>query len=460
MADRKSLTLARKLMFYSALIVILAISIMGALFTIFLNDGFKEYLIEESRSSREELVERLANHMNKNPELDLEWLKQFSNIYMEEGMFISLESESGETMWSCLDNNTEMCNMHLAERNLDQDSLETVTYDLPAGAGRNPSVLNISYVSPGIYSGNDQFFLMETIKMLVFSMLISLVLSVLSAYYLSRTMSRPLISLVQYSTRMANHDYQAVESYKSGTREIDDLHKSIDQLATSLESQENLRKRLTSDISHELRTPLTSLQTSLEAMIDGIFPCDEIRLQSCHDEILRLSYLVKGLDDLHSYDAEEAEINLQSIDLGASLRSVFALYEKDFLERKVNWSVHCENARVRGDESKLKQVWINLLSNSLKFTGSGGEISVEVSGIDPVCIYFSDTGSGIEKPDLPNIFERFYKAEESRNAEGSGLGLSIVKESITLHKGQISVKSEKNIKTEFLIEIPGDKTDR
>jgi len=456
MAEKKSMTLAGKLMFYSALIVILAISVMGVLFTMFLNSRFKEYLIEESRSTREDLVTRMANHMDKNPEIDLQWLKQFSNIYMEEGMFISLDSEEGETVWSCLENNSEMCNMHLADNNIDStDNLQTDSYSIPMGTSGTSSVLNISYVSRENFSGNDLFFFVETLKMLVFSMLISLGISIISALFLSKTMSRPLVSLVQYSIRLANHDYSASSVFEKGTKEIDDLHHAIDQLAGSLETQENLRKRLTSDISHELRTPLTSLQTSLEAMIDGIFPCSEERLQSCHDEIIRLTDLVKGLDDLHSYDADEAEIKLKKINLKSSLDSVFSLYEKDLLQREISWSVNCDEILIQGDDSKLKQVWINLISNSLKFTGKGGDISVTVSGENPVLIRFSDTGTGIAPDDIPNIFERFYKADQSRNAEGSGLGLSIVREIITLHKGRISVKSTENSKTEFLIELPG-----
>jgi signal transduction histidine kinase len=92
----------------------------------------------------------------------------------------------------------------------------------------------------------------------------------------------------------------------------------------------------------------------------------------------------------------------------------------------------------------------------MKFTDTGGHISVDVFRPGPVILSFRDNGSGIDKEDLPNVFERFYKGDESRNAQGSGLGLSIVKEIITLHNGSISVKSDKNSITEFIIELPGN----
>jgi signal transduction histidine kinase len=457
MADRNSLSLAGKLMFYSALVVILAISVMGVLFTIFFNSRFKEYLREESRSSRDELVQRLSNHMDKYPELDTEWLKQFSNVYMEEGMFISLNSEDGEILWSCLENNSEMCNMHLEENNPEYiNSLLVDSYKLPAGSEGTSSILNISYASPDEYSGNDLFFFLETMRMLIFSMVISLVISIVSAIIFSKTMSRPLVSLAAYSMRLSNHDYSATDTFEKGTKEIDELHEAIARLAGSLESQEKLRKRLTSDISHELRTPLTSIQTYLEAMIDGIFPCNEERLQSCHDEILRLTDLVKGLENLHSYDAQITDLSLSNINLESSIKSVFSIYEKDLFHHGISWSVSCKDIFIMGDESKLKQVWINLISNSMKFTDTGGHISVDVFRPGPVILSFRDNGSGIDKEDLPNVFERFYKGDESRNAQGSGLGLSIVKEIITLHNGSISVKSDKNSITEFIIELPGN----
>lgn len=450
------MTLAAKLMFYSALIVLLAISIVGVLFSFFLNNRFKEYLVEENRSTREELVTRMANHMQKYPDLDLEWLKQLSNIYMEEGIFITLNSEDGNTMWSCLEDNRETCNMHLAENNLQStDGLVTDSYSITMGTSGTSSTLNISYVSPEEYRGNDLFFILEMLKMLVLSMFISLGLSIFSALLLSKTLSRPMVSLVQYSTRLSNRDYSATDAFEKGVREIDDLHYAIHKLAGSLESQERLRKRLTSDISHELRTPLTSIQTSLEAMIDGIFPCSEERLKSCHEEIIRLSKLVNGLDDLHSYDENEAEIHWENINLQSSLKRAFNLYERDFLDKEIRWSVNCGDLCIRGDEAMLTQVWINLISNSLKFLEKGGEISVDICDENSLCIRFADTGSGIDPEDIPNVFERFYKGDSSRNADGSGLGLSIVKEIITLHNGKISVNSIKNSKTEFLIEFPG-----
>ncbi|MCF6335875.1 MAG: hypothetical protein L3J12_09055, partial [Spirochaetales bacterium] len=263
MVDKSRYSIAGRLMFYSAVSVIIPVLIMGVLFTFFLNSRFREYLIQENNRIREELVSNLTQYLEKNMTLDQTWMEQFSNVYMEQGMFISLNSEDGNLMWSCLLNNSEICSMHMEERNLDFiDNLQTATYEVPIGASGHFTYINISYIPPDEYSGNDLFFLMEMFKMLLLSMVISLIVSAVASVFLSKSMSCPLENLARYAVRLASNDYRAFDSFHKGTKEIDELHSAIDQLAHSLESQEKLRKRLTTDISHELRTPLTTIQSS------------------------------------------------------------------------------------------------------------------------------------------------------------------------------------------------------
>lgn len=444
-----------ELVLFSSLIVILAVSVMGIFITIFLNDRFKDYLVQENRDSRMELVHNLSLYLEETGNVDPQWMERFSNVYMEQGMFISLNSRDGETMWSCMENNSVECSMHMQENNLNElQTLSSESYEVPLGDNGESTLLNISYIPDDQYSDNDLFFLGETYKILLISALLTLFISTISSYFLSLSISRPLVNLTNYAMRMAGHDYSAVESSARGSREIVSLHNAIEQLAGSLESQELLRKRLTADISHELRTPLTSLQTTLEAMIDGIWPAETSRLKSCHGEILRLTELVQRLDQLHKYDQGSSLLKKEPVKLRKTAEEVFRLFEKDLLSKNILWEVNGPDISISADEKMIKQIWINLLSNSLKFTGEEGCISFNFEESNSLRISFVDNGSGIDPEDIPNIFERFYKADSSRNLHGSGLGLSIVKEIVELHGGSISVVSEKNIKTEFIIELP------
>jgi signal transduction histidine kinase len=429
---------------------------MAILFTITLNNRFKNYLIQENSEIRDELITNFSEYAYKNQTLDQFWLEQFSNVYMEQGMFISINSESGEQIWSCLNNNSAMCDMHIEKNELkDIKNLETKTYEIPIKDTEQNAYLSVSYISPEKYSRNDIFFLGETYKMLLISMIISLIVAAFTAVLLSKSMSRPLENISKFAMRLASHDYSVSDPFKKGTKEIDNLHVSIVQLADSLRNQEKLRKRLTSDISHELRTPLTSIQTYLEAMIDGIWPSNRERLQSCHDEIIRLSGLVDQLDDLHSYDENIKSINRTSVNLKESLTSVFKIFEKDLDLKNIKWEIRCPDIIIEADENRLKQIWINLISNSLKFKSDSGYILVVVDDSNPIKIEFTDNGIGIDKNDMPLIFERFYQADTSRNIEGSGLGLSIVKEIINLHNGDIKVVSKIGNGTKFIIKLPG-----
>ncbi len=456
MKNRRSLSITSRLIINSAISVITAILVMAILFTVFLNNQFKNYLIQENSAIRNELITNFKEYAYKNSTLDKLWVEQFSNVYMEQGMFISINSESGEPIWSCSNNNSDMCEMHKEKNELkDIKNLETKTYEIPIKDSKQSTYLSVSFISPEKYSRNDIFFLGETYKMLLIGVIISLIIAVITAVILSRSMSQPLQNISKFAMRLASHDYSASDPFKKGTKEIDNLHGSIVQLADSLRSQEKLRKRLTSDISHELRTPLTSIQTYLEAMIDGIWPSNRDRLQSCHDEIIRLSGLVNQLDNLHYYDEEIKSINKTSVNLKESLSSVFKIFEKDLDLKNIKWEIRCPDIIIEADENRLKQIWINLISNSLKFTSDSGYIQVVVEDSSPITIEFTDNGIGIEKQDLPLIFERFYQSDSSRNIEGSGLGLSIVKEIINLHNWDVEVESKIDYGTKFIIKLPG-----
>lgn len=458
MFKKRQFSLSIQLLLFSSSIVLIAIIIMGILFTFFLNKRFDSYIIRENSEARTELVRNLSQYLAASGTVDPQWMEQISNVYMEQGMFFSINSPEGDVMWSCMDDNESMCRMHMAEQDLEQiDNLENTIYEVPIGSGGETTVLNVSYTPLDSYSENDRFFLQETYRMLLISILITLALSTILSFALSRSLSRPILHLAEYATRLANHDYSASGKGRSKIIELNILHESVDNLASSLESQEILRKRLSSDVSHELRTPLTSIQSSLEAMIDGIWNPDIDKLNVCRNEILRLTKLVDRLDDLHRYDNKPAKPDYEKIDLRKSLNSVVLLFENDIEKKEIDIDFKCPDIYIYGAPNQLKQVWINLLSNAIKFTNQIGLIKISVEQDKTkkqVLIRFTNSGRGIDAEDLPLIFERFYIADPSRKTGGSGLGLAIVKEIIELHNGNVSAESIKDLETTIIITLP------
>jgi len=238
---------------------------------------------------------------------------------------------------------------------------------------------------------------------------------------------------------------------------IIELISSINNLAETLENQKNLRKRMSTDIAHELRTPLATLQSHLEAMIDGIWKPDKERLISCHEECIRINKLVGQLKSLDEYESGNYGLSKVTYDIYDQVKKIIYNFQADFKNKGININLSGKRELVFADKDKVSQVIINLLSNSLKYTKENGTVEVSINKINnEIIIKIKDTGIGIAQEDLPYIFERFYRADRSRNrvTGGVGIGLAIVKAIIDFHNGNIDVKSILGKGTEFTVLLP------
>ena len=219
----------------------------------------------------------------------------------------------------------------------------------------------------------------------------------------------------------------------------------------------NIRKNLTSDISHELRTPLTSIQTHLEAMIDGIWEPSKERLNSVNEEVIRLSHLVNQLKNLAKFDSYEDKLNLKNENLTQLIKNIIYNNESYALDKNIRIKYELEDVNANIDKEKISQVIINLISNAIRYTNLNGEILIKLyKKSDFIKIIVKDNGIGIPEESLDYIFERFYRVDKSRcrNTGGTGVGLTICKSIVDLHKGKIEVKSKLNEGSEFIITLP------
>lgn len=258
------------------------------------------------------------------------------------------------------------------------------------------------------------------------------------------------------SLKLSKENFGVKSSTESNMDELEELRKSIHVLAEKLKYQDMLRKRLVSDISHEIRSPLNLLQHNLEAMIDGIFPITTKRLISLNEEVVRFGRVIDNLNVLKEFESESIKLNNESIALDELITDIC----KDFFLVAEKKNITIEhfiepngNYLVTGDKDKLKQVFINLLSNALKFTESDGRVLINIYAKDYiVTVELKDNGMGIRKEDIPFIFERLYRGDKSRNQiEGTGIGLTIVKKILQLHHAKIDVDSEEGVGTTFKI---------
>ncbi|MEN1966641.1 HAMP domain-containing sensor histidine kinase [Lentibacillus sp. N15] len=238
------------------------------------------------------------------------------------------------------------------------------------------------------------------------------------------------------------------------------LFTSIQDMAEKLGEMEEMRQEFISNVSHEIQSPLTSISGFAHTLKNSDLS-EEERVHYLHiieTESARLSKLSENLLKLSSLESEHLPLERKPYRLDYQLRRIILANEPQWREKAINMDISLENGTITADEDMMDQVWINLLHNSIKFTPKGGTITVKAfhSEQGMVTVSLQDTGIGMEKDALMHIFERFYKADQSRNRNsgGSGLGLSIVKKIVDLHHGEIQVESESGAGTAFNVTLP------
>ena len=304
-------------------------------------------------------------------------------------------------------------------------------------------------------------FIKDIRNMIIGISLLMIIVVISISIFISQKLSKPIIVVSKMTDSLKRGGYDQTLEYESSIVEIDNLVNSINDLSKELYNMEKLRKRLTSDISHELRTPLTSIQTHLEAMIDGIWEPTEERLISVNEEVIRISHLVDELKNLAKYDSDKNKLNISEVDLEQLIKNIIYNNESFALEKNIKIEYNLEKIKAHIDKEKISQVIVNLISNAIRYTNCNcerlGKIIIRLYKEENLIkISVKDNGIGIPKKSLDYIFERFYRVDKSRcrNTGGTGVGLTICKSIIDLHNGNIEVKSEVNKGSEFIVSIP------
>ncbi|MBH5318901.1 HAMP domain-containing protein [Paenibacillus sp. GSMTC-2017] len=283
------------------------------------------------------------------------------------------------------------------------------------------------------------------------------ILSLAFIVILTRTIVKPLKALKAATKKIVGGNYKMELDVKRKD-EIGDLARHFSQMASSLERLDEMRQEFVANVSHEFQTPVTSIQGFTQAIIDGETTEDEQRhfLQIVNEESKRLSSLSKQLLTLAALDSESTIVNKQPYRLDEQLRQILIITEWQWSQKNLELTLELPEITITADEALLHQVWLNLMTNSIKFSQNGAHIRIDISVAKTIEVTFTDTGIGIPPSELPFIFDRFYKADKARNRAltGSGLGLSISRKIIELHGGTIDASSVPGQETRFTINLP------
>ena len=281
---------------------------------------------------------------------------------------------------------------------------------------------------------------------LLISAFAALAAAVIVSLFVSRRIVEPLQELSFTSQRLARGYYHERTSIRSDD-ELADLSHSINQLAAALEQTEQRRLALLADVAHELRTPLTTIEGYMEGLIDGVIKPEDRIFAMIQHEAVRLKWLIEELALLSRAEAGQLRVAPRPIGLSAVFEHVVAQFLPQFSAKKVQLAVKLppDLPEVVADPDRIEQIMINLLSNALRYTPSGGAVTVFADLHDFfVQIGVRDTGIGIAAEHLPHIFERFYRIDKSRarHSGGTGIGLTIARHLVYAQGGEIWVESD------------------
>jgi two-component system, OmpR family, sensor histidine kinase BaeS len=288
----------------------------------------------------------------------------------------------------------------------------------------------------------------------VFATLFALILG----WLMARNIIRPLRELNTATEAITQGDLEKQVNIPAKD-EIGHLAESFNTMTASLKRSRDLRRQMVADIAHELRNPLSIILGHAEALSEGVLPPDPETLDIIYDEARHLSRLVDDLRTLSLSEAGELLLQRSSTDSEEILERCSAAYAARAAEKGVTIRTECapHSPQLDVDVERIVQVLFNLLDNSLKHTPSGGSIQISAAAaVGAVEISVQDTGSGIPPEDLPFIFDRFYRGNQSRARiqDGSGLGLAISKALVEQHGGKISVSSAPGQGTRMTIHLP------
>lgn len=293
---------------------------------------------------------------------------------------------------------------------------------------------------------------------LLWAALVAICFALIVAAALSRRILRPVGALTSAVRGMEAGDLSQRVNVHSQD-EIGELTRSFNSMADSLARSEHLRLSMVNDVAHELRTPLTNIRCHLEALQDGLAEAGPELINSLHEEAMLLNRIVNDLQDLTLAESNQLRLQRQAASIGNEIDLAVSSVRPQAISKDVTLKadVPSDLPLVYADSERVGQILRNLLNNALTHTPAGGVIQIQAKTKDnEIEVTVRDTGEGIEPEHLNNIFERFYRTDQSRERAtgGAGLGLAIVKQFVSLHGGHIIATSTVGEGSAFVFTLP------
>lgn len=450
--------LGKKLFVVFLILVVFSLFLAGLFINFSIGKSFDNFINLQRQEKIEHLSSMLIEHLSED---DFEKLYSAAENFSRTNKIpIWLETESGNLNYFSAQNNrmsammSRMRRMGMHHGNhmkmmSTPDDLPGLTRTETIKTDQNSLILYWKEISSEsqLESNLYNYFRENIFRAIIFSALIAVLITMLFSFILSNRITEPLIKLKNAALEVAQGRYK--QNIKSkGDDELTELIKAFNTMSKRLSKLEKIRKESASDLAHELRTPLTTIRGYLEAIEDGKLEADPESIREMQEETARMTHLVENLNEFANAQNKVFDLEKEKINLNKIIKKVIRQQQRFISQKNIDLKLDIDaQIFLKADQDSLIQILNNVLENAVKYNQENGFITIKTRlKKDKLEIEIKDNGQGIKKADLPYIFERFYRADKSRNSQnqGSGIGLAVVKELMDAHQGSVEVESSEN----------------
>lgn len=439
-------SLKRKIWLYLILFTFIIILLLCFFQIIFLN-SFYEY----NKTKEIKLVSKnIISNYNKITETNLDKLAFDNDVCIEiiEHMITKYSTMSV----GCINNNKYKLEFY-------NSKLKSATYKLVNQKFNNKSLIHATNLDDGTYlfvSSSLQP-LDTTVrllsKQLIIVSILDIIIALIIGYFISKKISKPIENINKKASFLAQGKYDFDFNESCNIYEIEKLAKTLDYAKEELKETDELRRELLANVSHDLKTPLTMIKGYAEMIRDLNNEGKRIdNLNVIIEEADRLNLLVEDILQLSKLQSNKEVLNKENFDLSELVKTIIKRY--DIFKEQENYIFELnipDKAMVLADKKKIEQVIYNLINNAINYTGKDNKVIINILKKDGFLVEIKDTGKGINKDELPYIWDKYYHSNKKhkRNKIGTGIGLAIVKNIFEIHGFEYGVKSIKNKGTTF-----------
>lgn len=447
------------------LLVLIVIAIISVVINTFVlsnltNQYFKGYIKDNYDKHFNQIVEYLSNSLKENDysssqivvDLETHLVDPITRIkvYDTNGNLISDVNADTQTY--------EGYSMHgmmnRMMKKVENSQSEEVDHARIMDGDKVIGQVNVTRYSSAENSATIWAFQSSLVKNSILSIGIVLIVAIGIGVFVSRRMSRDLIHTSEMAQNLDIGNDAVIR--KSKVKEIQVIQQSLESLKTRLKLRQKSRKTLIDELVHQTRTPLTILRTHLEGIEDGVIEFSPEEIRTCENQIDNITAIITNMSSMIDAEKTENTIKIEEFELNQLIRQITNGLKAQFEKKNIDFSFKAQDKVIlRSDPYRLSQTIYNILTNAYKFTDAYGSVTIAyVVDRDKISLTIEDNGAGIDTKDQNKIFNAYYKTDKVMDVSGDGLGLYIARENMTSIQGSITVESEINKGSRFLLTFP------